>query len=152
MLDAAVRIVRARPYGSLATTDADGRPRVRIVQHLAVEDDATVWFGTSPRTRKAAELTARPEVCYSVLRDDGKASAYAALYARAEVIADPAELRARWIDELAPFFPAGPAGGDIVLVRLAPHRVEVLDFGAGIHPDPFGLAAAITERGPGGWA
>jgi general stress protein 26 len=152
LLDAAVRITRSGLYGSIATTDAEGRPRVRIVQHLAVDDDATVWFGTSPRTRKARELTARPEVCYSVLHAAGPASAYAALYARAEVVTDPVELRARWVDGFAPYFPAGPDGGDLVLVRLVPYRVELLDFGAGIHPDPFGLAAAIIERGPGGWS
>ncbi|OPC85311.1 hypothetical protein B4N89_26090 [Embleya scabrispora] len=148
LLDTALRIVRSHGVGFLATTDECGAPRVRPVQHLAVEDDATIWFATSPRSRKALDLRARPEVSYSV--EDRPAVAYATLYARAETVDSEAESSARWDETLRPFFPAGPTGGDFLLVRLVPHRVEVLDFSAGVHPEPYGLVPAISVlRGAG---
>ncbi|GCD93617.1 pyridoxamine 5'-phosphate oxidase family protein [Embleya hyalina] len=142
LLDTALRIVRSHGLGFLATTDERGAPRVRLVQHLAVEDDATIWFATSPRSRKALDIGARPEVSYSV--EDRRAVAYATLHARAEPVHSESESIARWDETLRPFFPAGPTGGDFVLVRLVPYRVEVLDFSAGVHPEPYGLVPAMS--------
>lgn len=144
--DAALRILRSYPLGFLATTDDAGAPRVRLVQHLAVEDDATVWISTSPHSRKALDLIARPEVSYSV--EDRATVAYATLYARAELLCEGPELVNLWDETLRPFFPAGPTGDDFALVRLVPHRVELLDFSAGVHPDPYGLVPAISVLSP----
>ncbi|MFI1382833.1 pyridoxamine 5'-phosphate oxidase family protein [Embleya sp. NPDC020886] len=143
LVDAALRILRSHAFGFLAGTDTAGAPRVRLVQHLAVEDDATIRIGTSPRSRKAVDLIARPQVCYSV--EDRAAVAYATFYARAELVCTGPELVTHWDETLRPFFPAGPTGGDFALVRLVPHRVELVDFTAGIHPDPYGLVAAVAQ-------
>ncbi|MFF7249177.1 pyridoxamine 5'-phosphate oxidase family protein [Embleya sp. NPDC008237] len=122
---------------------AAGAPNVRLVQHLAVDDDATIRIGTSPRSRKAIDLVARPEVSYSV--EDRAAVAYATFYGRAELICTGPELMDHWDETLRPFFPAGPTGGDFALIRLVPHRVELIDFTAGIHPDPYGLVSAVSQ-------
>ncbi|MFC4534760.1 hypothetical protein [Sphaerisporangium dianthi] len=50
------------------------------------------------------------------------------------------------------FFPDGPAGNDFVLIRLRPHRVELMDFSRKIHPDPCGLVPAAAERREGSWS
>ncbi|MGW0247536.1 pyridoxamine 5'-phosphate oxidase family protein [Nocardia goodfellowii] len=143
LFSAATEIVRTGKYGFL-TTVTEGGPRTRLVQTMQVDTDATVWIGTSPKSRKAIEVSSRPEVTYAV--EDRATLAYACLYGAAEIIDDPAELNAKWLREFEIFFPDGPDGGDFVLLRLRPHTVEVMDFTRRIHPAPFGLLAARAER------
>ncbi|MFD6463821.1 pyridoxamine 5'-phosphate oxidase family protein [Streptomyces roseolus] len=143
LFTAATDIVRASIYGFL-TTVAEGRPHTRLVQTMQVDPDGTVWIGTSPKSRKALDIAAQPEVTYAV--EDRATLSYTCLYASAEIIDDTAELTAKWQQPYAAFFPDGPEGGDFVLLRLRPHAVEVMDFTRGIHPDPFGLLPARAER------
>lgn len=100
----AVGMLRANPYGFLITTSSGG-PRSRLVQHLCVEDDATIWAGTSPRSRKVADIAVGPPGCYSV--EDRAAFAYLTIEANAAVVEDAGQRRAKWDPGLAPFFPGG---------------------------------------------
>ncbi|GHG48094.1 pyridoxamine 5'-phosphate oxidase family protein [Streptomyces griseocarneus] len=145
---AALRLARTNPNGFLTTHDGR-RPRTRLVEHVAVDDDGTVWIGTSPRSRKAADVAAHPEVTYAV--EDRAAQAYVVLQGEA-VLEDGLPLRlAHWKDDFEAFFPGGPEGDDYVLLRLRPHRVELMDFTRRIHPAPFGLVPAVVERDGAGW-
>ena len=49
-------LVQSVPYVILATCNG---PTVstRQVQPLSIDDDMTIWVGTSPRSRKVAEIT-----------------------------------------------------------------------------------------------
>ncbi|MGI5170649.1 pyridoxamine 5'-phosphate oxidase family protein [Spirillospora sp. CA-253888] len=149
LLDVALHVLRANPYGFLTTVD-DGRPHTRLVQHVGVDPDGTVWIGTSPASRKAAEISRRPAVSYAV--EDRAAFAYLCLQTEADLVDDMDERTGRWQDGLEAFFPDGPAGDDFVLIRLRPHRLEVMDFSRGIHPDPYGLVAAVAELRDGSWS
>ncbi|WP_344159239.1 pyridoxamine 5'-phosphate oxidase family protein [Nocardiopsis rhodophaea] len=147
LFDAALATVRQNAYGFLATTAAPG-PHVRLVRHIDVDDDATVWIGTSPRSRKVTEVAAHAEVAYAI--EDRNAVAYVTIQARADVIDDLAARVAKWHEESRRFFPGGPEGDDFVLLRLTPHRIEVMDFTRRIHPDPYGLVPAVIERAADG--
>jgi general stress protein 26 len=138
----AVGLLRANPYGFLVTISDTGRPHARLVQHLAVDDDATIWIGTSPRSRKAADIAHHAEVTYAV-EDRGK-FAYAAVSGTASLIADEASRRRYWEKGLRAFFPGGPAGEDFVIIRISGARIELMDFADGIHPDPYGLVPALA--------
>ena len=144
----AVAMLRANPYGFLVTA-ASGGPRSRLVQHLGVDDDATIWVGTSPRSRKVADIAASPRVCYSV--EDRAAFAYLTIAADAAVVEDFAQRRAKWDPGLAAFFPGGPEGDDFVLLRLSAVRIELMNFARRVHPDPYGLVPAVIERRGGTW-
>jgi general stress protein 26 len=152
-LAAAQALLRRNPYGFLATPGAwpGAAPHVRLVQHLAVTDDLTVWIGTSPRSRKAADIAANPDsrVAYAV--EDRAAFAYLSVSATVSVVDDERERAAKWEDGLAAFFPAGPLGDDFVLLRLDPLRLELMDFTRRLHPDPFGLVPVVVERHAGIW-
>lgn len=144
----ALDLLRRNPYGFL-TTVAGGVPHTRLVQHLAVEDDATVWIGTSPRSRKAAEVADDAQVCFAV--EDRAAFAYVAVQATSSLVHDEDERVARWQEGLEAFFPDGPRGEDFVLLRLAPVRLELMSFAHGVHPDPYGLLPAVLGRSDDGW-
>lgn len=148
VLERARELLRDAPYVHLATTGVDD-VHVRQVQLLAVDDDLTAWFMTSPRSRKAAEMRVAGRATLAT-DDAGTFTAMSAM-GTAELITDEAQLQDRWIEELRRFFPDGPTGGDCVLVRVAVERIEVIDFAGGITPPPFGLVPAVAVRSGDGW-
>lgn len=143
LFDVAREILGANTYGFLNTA-ADGQPHSRLVQHIGVDDDGTIWIGTSPKSRKATDIAANPRVTYAV--EDRAARAYACVYADAELVDDLDERLRRWTKGFETYFPDGPDGGDFVLLRLRPTAVEIMDFTRKIHPDPFGLLPARAEQ------
>lgn len=143
----AVGILRRAPYGFLITSGTP--PSARLVQHLLVDDDAAVWIGTSPRSRKVRSVVADGVATYAV--EDRERFAYVSVAGPADII-DGVEARIRlWEEGLRPFFPDGPEGDDFVLVRVAPDAVEVMSFADRVHPDPFGLVPARAERRKDVW-
>ncbi|WP_235947844.1 pyridoxamine 5'-phosphate oxidase family protein [Candidatus Frankia alpina] len=88
-------------------------PHARLVQHLAVTDDLTVWIGASPRSRKAADLAANPDSRVAYALEERAAFAYLSISATVTVVDDERERVTNWEDGLAAFFPAGQlrAGG-----------------------------------------
>ncbi|CAJ63469.1 MULTISPECIES: pyridoxamine 5'-phosphate oxidase family protein [Frankia] len=151
-LAAARALLRSNAYGFLATLGSHGvAPHVRLVQHLAVTDDLVVWIGTSPRSRKVADIAANPDIQVIYAVEDRAAFAYLSVAATVSVVDDERERAAKWEDGLAAFFPAGPLGDDFVLLRLDPLRLELMDFTRRLHPDPFGLLPVVVERHAGVW-
>ncbi|MCA6092166.1 pyridoxamine 5'-phosphate oxidase family protein [Streptomyces sp. SCA3-4] len=145
---AALRLVREHPYGFLTTYDGL-RPHTRLVEHLGVGEDGSLHIGTSPRSRKAADVARQPRVTYAV--EDRGAAAYVVLEAEAHVEDGLQERLAYWKDDFRAFFPAGPEGDDYVVLRLRPDRIELMDFTHEVHPAPFGLVPAVIERDADGW-
>ncbi|MFB8008872.1 pyridoxamine 5'-phosphate oxidase family protein [Nocardia sp. NPDC056000] len=143
LFEIAAALLRANTYGFLITI-GDEIPNARLVQHVGLDDDGTIWIGTSPKSRKAADIAAHPKVTYAV--QDRDTPAYVSVHATAEIVDDLATRKERWINGFEKFFPAGPDGDDFVLLRLRPHAVEVMDFARQIHPDPFGLLPARAVR------
>jgi len=148
LMKIAVETLRAHPFGFLSTLGRD-RVHTRLVEHLAIDDDLGVWIGTSPRSRKVAQVAGRPEVTYAV--EDREGAGAVTLQARARVVTDERERAARWRDDIAPFFPGGPRGDDFVLLALRPYRIEVMSFAQGVHPEPYGLVPAVAAWDGEGW-
>ena len=148
LLKITLETLRRHTFGFLSTL---GRERVhtRLVEHLAVDEDLGVWIGTSPRSRKAAQVAGRAEVTYAV--EDREGAGAVVLQARARVVDDERERAARWRDDIAPFFPGGPGGDDFVLLALRPYRIEVMSFAQGVHPEPYGLVPAVAAWDGAGW-
>lgn len=146
---AARRVLAATPYGFL-TTMGPGGPSVRLVQHLNVDEDLRVIFGTGRHTRKAAELQANPGAVYAAA--DPATRAAVCLYGEAAIDEDLDHRRAGWIPELERYFPHGPGGPEFVLVSIRPHRIEAWSAHDRIHPDPLGQSSAVAIRSGAGWA
>lgn len=143
-MELAVSTLRSQPYGFFVTPPPGG-PCARLVQPLRVDDDAAVWFATSPVTRKAHEIAqSNGAAAYAV--EDRAALAYVCVRGTAELIRDAALTADMWDAGLDAFFPEGPAGDDVVLVHLQASSVDLMSFAAGVHPAPYGLRAETTVR------
>jgi general stress protein 26 len=135
-------LLHANPYGFLVSGAA--RHHVRLVHHLSASTPDELWFGVSIGSRKVGDVEADPTTAYAV--EDRSRAAYAALHGTTEVSTDLAVLERHWTGPLATFFPGGPGGGDFVLLRMVPVRIEIMAFADAIHPDPFGLRPAVLAR------
>lgn len=145
----AQRVLRTTPYGFLVTSSR-GCPRARLVQHLLVDEDCSVWLATSPDSRKVADIrTSSGPALYAV--EDRDAFAYVTVSGEPSLIHDETRRSELWDEGLRAFFPGGPLGDDFVLVHMAAQRVEVMSFADAIHPDPYGLAARTFERSGERW-
>lgn len=150
VLDAARKAADSYPFVFLTTIAPDGAPSARLVQALEIDDDFTIWFATSPRSRKLRDLRINPNCLVSI--EDRTGYGYVVLYGKAKIEEDPKVAKHLWIDDLEPFYPGGPTGGDYVAVAVRPERIELVHFVAGIHPEPYGLVPAVIERGgPDEW-
>lgn len=141
--------MRDAPYGFAVTAEEVGPPSGRLVQHLAIGSDAVLVFSTSPSTRKARRTVASGQMTYLV--EDRRRFAYVALSGSARLETDLEERVRHWDEGLRAFFPDGPGGDDFVLVVVEPERIELWSAVDGVHPDPYGLAAATLARAGGEW-
>ncbi|WP_158675700.1 pyridoxamine 5'-phosphate oxidase family protein [Nocardia stercoris] len=144
--DVARRILDANRTGFLTTVC--GGARTRMVEHKL--DDAGIWFATSPRSRKFADIRSDPAVTYAV--EDRAAGAYVTLYGPATVVDDLATRREQWSERARPYFPGGPEGDDFVLIRLVPDRIELWSLADSVLPEPRGLVPAVLVRSGDDWA
>lgn len=147
-LRAARATMRRARYCLLATTGEDGVD-ARVLQPFPPGDDLTVWMGTSPRSRKVAQLRRDPRATV-VFQDDAR-GASVVLAGRAAVVESIDERTRRFMPLHWAFFPAGPTGDDYVLLRFEPERLEVWDARSGVAPAPFGLRAARLVRDGASW-
>ena len=149
VLEAAKAGIKAAEYCFLITLSASGEPHARLVQPFEPEQDWTIWVGTSPETRKVSEIQMDSRVTLAV--HDAKDTAYVALLGTAQVERDIDKKRKYWRREWVAFTPGGPEGDDYVLIKFFPSRIELMSFGRGILPKPYGLRPAVLVRSGDSW-
>ncbi len=144
----AVSIAQAAGLCFLVTAGSDGRIDARLMQPFAWERDTPIWFGTSPSSRKAREIAegGPATVCFQ----SPSGGAYAAVQGTIAMDSDRQRRRDLWRPEWDAYFPGGP-DDNYVLLRFDPERIEVLDFPAGIAPEPYGACAAAVGLTANGW-
>ncbi len=144
LLDAARQIMTAQTYCAFITVDADGRPQVRTVNPFPPEEDMTVWFATGIQTRKVAGIRANPHVAV-YYADHKNATGYVQLTGRAVLVSDKAEIerhrRAYWTQ-------AFPGDKNLVLVKVIPERLDVVNYAAGVNGDKVTWRSPSIELGP----
>lgn len=132
LVAAARDIMTAQTYCALITLDESGLPQVRTMNPFPPEEDMTVWIATNTGSRKAAEIRRDPRVTlyYS---DHAKAIGYVAMTGRATLVDDMKEIlkrrRAYWDD-------AFPGLKNLVLIKVVPARIDVVNYKAGALNDP----------------
>jgi len=131
---AAIDIMNAARYCTLATIASDGQPQARIVDPFAPEQDLTIWIATNASSRKVDEIRRDPRV--TLLYFNTAASEYVTVIGTALVTTDPKQKAAHWKTDWATFYKNQNKGDDYVLIRVTPSRLEVVSEKRGIRTDP----------------
>ena len=149
LLADAARTIASDPYCWLATSTAAGLPSMRPMGRLPRgpgDDDWTIQFVTDGRSRKAADIRRAPEVALLFQRDAD--DAYVALTGAARLLTRESEVRRRWKDAYAPFFPTETDRANAAFLEVEARRLEL--WIRGVTPEPFGLQATTLERDASG--
>jgi general stress protein 26 len=146
LVAAAREIMAAQTYCALITIDETGRPQVRTMNPFPPEEDMTVWFATNTRSRKVREIRHDPRVTlyYS---DHKTAIGYVALAGHAVLVEDMQEILKR---KRAYWDQAFPGLKNLVLIKVVPERLDVLNYKAGTNPDSETWRTPSIELGPAG--
>jgi general stress protein 26 len=141
VLAAAREIMAAQQFCALATVDPTGRPQVRTVNPFPPDDEMIVWMATTIRSRKVEEIRKDPRVSL-YYADHSKATGYVSLAGRAILVQDMREVMRR---KRAYWDSAFPGLKDIVLIKVVPERLEVVNYKYGMANDPVTFrATSIT--------
>jgi general stress protein 26 len=132
LLAAAREVMAMQKYCALITLDASGRPQVRTMNPFPPEDDMTVWIATNTHCRKAGEIRNDPRVSL-YYADHGEARGYVQITGRAELVDDMQEKLKRKRDYWDEAF---PDWNDLVLIKVVPEKIAVLNYGLDPSCDP----------------
>ena len=138
LIAAAREIMQAQTYCALITIDDTGRPQIRTMNPFPPEEDMTVWIATSTLTRKVQHIRKDPRVCL-YYADHSKATGYVALSGKAVLVDDKAEFQKR---KRAYWDQAFPGFKNLVLIKVIPEQLDVLNYKAGATAD------TVTWRTP----
>ena len=141
MIAAAREIIAAQTYCALVTLDDTGRPSIRTMNPFPPEEDMTVWMATNVNSRKVQQIRRDPRVTvyYS---NHGVAIGEVSLIGRAELVDDAAEIQKR---KRAYWDQAFPGLKNLVLIKVIPERLEVVNYKAGLNNDPATFRAPSIE-------
>jgi general stress protein 26 len=134
VLRAAHEVALKARYATFITIGEDGQPQARIVDALGPDEEFNVWVGTSPVTRKVAEIARDPRVTVSFFEPSGPA--YVTLFGTAVLVTDPAVKTKHWKSAWAPFYKNESRGPDFTLLRFVPRRLEIVSQSHGLINDP----------------
>ncbi len=143
LIAAARELMGAQTYCALITLDETGRPQVRTMNPFPPEEDMTVWFATNTRSRKVQEMRRDPRVCL-YYADHSKATGYVALSGRAVLIEDMNEILKR---KRAYWDQAFPGLKNLVLIKVVPEKLDVLNYKAGALNDTVTWRTPSIELG-----
>jgi general stress protein 26 len=143
LIAAAREIMAAQTYCALVTLDEAGRPQVRTMNPFPPEEDMTVWFATNTRSRKVREMRRDPRVAlyYS---DHKNAIGYVQITGRVVLVEDMQEILKR---KRAYWDQAFPGLKNLVLIKVVPERIDVLNYKAGLPVDPETWRTPSVEMG-----
>jgi len=141
---AARELIAGAKYAALITLGPDGHPQARTVENLPPEADFSVWFATTPRTRKVEEIRRDPRV--TLYWFDPERLGYVTLIGLASIVTDSAERARHWQPGWEAFYPDRER--DYLLIRVQPLRLEVVSPAHGITGDSLSWRPPALEFPP----
>lgn len=142
---AAVReLIKATEYCFFITESTDGHPHARLMQPYDPDNDLTMYFGASPRSRKVRELHRQKKVSLAFYNQ--QETAYVTLLGTATMTDDPTLCQRYWRANWNDLFPGGPEGSDYILIKFVPERIEMMNYAHQAMPQPYSLHPTILKR------
>ena len=140
LIAAAKEIMASQKYCALATIDSSGHPDVRTMNPFPPEEDMSVWMATNTRSLKVQEIRNNPKVCL-YYADHSKATGNVTITGTAVLVNDAMEIQKRKRDYWKQAFPDWKY---LVLIKVVPERMEVLNYKWGKLNDPITWAPPIV--------
>lgn len=141
LIAAAREIIASQQFCALVTQDEVGRSQIRTVNPFPPEDDMAVWIATGTQTRKVGQIRHNPQVTL-YYADHSKAAGFVSIRGKALLVEDRAEMikrkRAYW-DSMFPEFK------NLILIKVIPEYLEVLNYSRGVNGDPATWHAPSVE-------
>lgn len=131
----------------LTTRSAHGHLLSRPLQTQMTEFDGDIWFMTSRRSEKVAEMNANPEV--NVAYGSRSKNTYVSISGRAVIRRDKARIDRMWSPAYAVFFPKGKDDPDITLVRIEVRSAEYWDGPGSLVGKALSFALTAVTGDPG---
>jgi len=132
VLAAAREIMGAQQYCGLITLDAAGLPQIRTMNPFPPDEGMVVWMATNTRSRKVEEIRKDPRVSL-YYADHANAIGYVALTGKAVLVDDMKEVLKR---KRAYWDSAFPGLKNIVLIKVIPERIDVINYKQKLAGDP----------------
>lgn len=141
LIAAAREIIASQQYCALVTQDEEGCAQVRTVNPFPPEEDMAVWIATGTQTRKVQQIRHNAQVTL-YYADHSKAAGFVSIRGKALLVDDRAEMikrkRAYW-DSMFPEFK------NLILIKVIPAHLEVLNYSRGVNGDPVTWHAPSVE-------
>ncbi len=131
----------------LTTRSAHGHLLSRPLQTQATEFDGDIWFMTSRRSEKVAEMKANPDV--NVAYGSSSKNTYVSVSGRAVIRRDKARIDRMWSPAHSVFFPKGKDDPDITLVRVEVRSAEYWDGPGSLVGKALSFALSAVTGEPG---
>ena len=141
IIAAAREIMGMQTYCALVTVDSSGQPHARTMNPFPPERDMTVWIATNSRSRKAREILNDSRVCL-YYADHQQASGYVAIAGKAVLVDDMNEKLKR---KRGYWDQAFPDWQYLVLIKVVPQKIEVINYARGMVNDPVSWSAPAVD-------
>ncbi|MGL4622243.1 pyridoxamine 5'-phosphate oxidase family protein [Chroococcidiopsis sp.] len=142
--------IKSVKYCFLITLNESEQANARLVEPLNLEEDMTLWFVTSAKSRKVREILNKSYV--TVTFQDDSEQAYVTALGTASVENDFYEKQKRWQEDWTIYFPAGLQSDDYVLLKFVPSRIELMNFARHVASEPLPeLRPTILSKVKGIW-
>ncbi len=131
----------------MLTTRFAGGLRARPLEARPDRDAGLIFFVTDIHSSKEDEIEAAPDV--GLVFIDSSSKAYLSITGRACVMRDVEKIKAAWRKTDEVWWPGGPGGPDVCLLRIEPVTAELWDGPASAAVTAFEFAKArLTGEEP----
>ena len=131
LLTAARNMIELIPYCTLITLDTTGHPSARIMDPFPPGKNMVVWLGTNKYSRKVRQIKKDSRVTLFYEAPDG--AGYVLIKGNALLVNDSVKKKTYWKNEWDQFYTDNKE--EFILIKVIPHRLELLDFKNGIVGD-----------------
>ena len=130
----------------MTSVEQDGSLHSRPMYNHQVDDSGDLWFFSRAHDPKIKELKNDSQI--NLAYSDPSHQNYVSVAGRAEIVQDKAKIKELWSEGLRTWFPEGPDGSDIALIRVHPSGGEYWDSPSRSFVQLYGYAKARLTGEP----
>lgn len=118
-------LIDGNPTCMMVSHDESGAMRGRPMHAIVDAKAGELWFYTRIASGKSEEIESDGEVCLCFSHKNG--ADYVSLTGAATLTTDSARIKKHWNTFVDAWFPEGPDGGDVAMIRVRPDHGEYWD-------------------------